>query len=95
MTNEGSFRKAEDSVRQICAQRNTQSEPKYLPSCSIRHLSKKEAAKLHNNGEAVRNPTAYFNRLIEKGDLTPPRGSGKQWRYVIHEFPAGAHDKMR
>jgi len=59
-----------------------------------RTLSKAEAARLHN-GRKVSNPTAYFEKLIEKRLITPPRGNGQQWQFVIQEFPPNTHDNLR
>ena len=53
-------------------------------------LTKDEAAKLHA-GEPIKNPTAYFNRLIKQGKITPPVGEkyGHEWQFYLRDFPEG------
>lgn len=58
-------------------------------------VSKADAAKLYNNGIAVRNPTDFFDKLIGKGLLTKPLGSGHKWQFDIRQFPDSAQDKLR
>ncbi|MEX2169983.1 MAG: hypothetical protein WD851_11790 [Pirellulales bacterium] len=59
-----------------------------------RNLTKGESASYHSGGR-VANPTKYFERLIEKGAISPPEGSGQQWVFDIRDFPLEVHEKLR
>lgn len=64
------------------------------PTKLTRVVSKAIAAKYHA-GQRVSNPTKYFNGLISAKLITPPVGRGKNWRFVLSEFPESTHEKLR
>ena len=43
----------------------------------------------------MKNGVSYIDRLVEKGLIKKPMGSGQKWIFDIQDFPQSTHDKLR
>jgi hypothetical protein len=60
-----------------------------------RWITKNEAARLHAGCKKA-NASAYFDRLIEAGKITPPEGTkgGHLWRFYVRDFPPATRGEL-